>query len=210
VRTQDRLGVTVTAPGKQFEGAAAVRIGTAIVASGRHRCTVTIIAPTRRGSLAGGSRLATTPPPQRAPWPTDQRRTCRLGSMLAEAHRQKKAPVVPGRPVVSNKGETLEGGKRPHPPNVIAPEPFRGLHLCHRNPQRPYSLISRSASACSNAQLAADTRWAAGRARSRRTVTAHQLTKSQQATTSPKTPAATSQPSDGHGIATSSGAVDIS
>jgi hypothetical protein len=38
VRTQDRLGVTVTAPGKQFEGAAAVRIGTAIVASGRHRC----------------------------------------------------------------------------------------------------------------------------------------------------------------------------
>jgi hypothetical protein len=42
VRTQDRLGVTVTAPGKQFEGAAAVRIGTAIVASGRHRCTVTI------------------------------------------------------------------------------------------------------------------------------------------------------------------------
>jgi hypothetical protein len=48
VRTQDRLGVTVTAAGKQFEGAAAVRIGTAIVASGRHRCTVTIIAPTRR------------------------------------------------------------------------------------------------------------------------------------------------------------------
>jgi len=38
VRTQDRLGVTVTAAGKQFEGAAAVRIGTAIVASGRHRC----------------------------------------------------------------------------------------------------------------------------------------------------------------------------
>ena len=37
VRTQDRLGVTVTAPGKQFEDAAAVRIGTAIVASGRHR-----------------------------------------------------------------------------------------------------------------------------------------------------------------------------
>src|SRR5262244_4071948 len=153
VRTQDRLGVTVTAPGKQFEGAAAVRIGTAIVASGRHRCTVTIIAPTRRGSLAGGSRLATTPPPQRAPWPTDQRRTCRLGSMLAEAHRQKKAPGVPGHPVVSNKGETLEGGQRPHPPNVIASEPFRGLHLCHRNPQRPYSLVSRSVSACSNAQL---------------------------------------------------------
>jgi len=116
VRTQDRLGVTVTAPGKQFEGAAAVRIGTAIVASGRHRCTVTIIAPTRRGSLAGGSRLATTPPPQRPPWPIDQRRTCRLGSMLAEAHRQKKAPGVPGHPVVSNKGETLEGGQRPHPP----------------------------------------------------------------------------------------------
>jgi hypothetical protein len=78
VRTQDRLAVTVMACGKQFEGAAAVRIGTAIVASGRHRCTVTIIAPTRRGSLAGGSRLATTPSPQRAPWPTDQRRTCRL------------------------------------------------------------------------------------------------------------------------------------
>ena len=37
VRTQDRLAVTVTARGKQFEGAAAVRIGTAIVASGRHR-----------------------------------------------------------------------------------------------------------------------------------------------------------------------------
>jgi hypothetical protein len=63
--------------------------------------------------------------------------------------------------------------------------------------QRPYSLISRSVSACSNAQLAANTRWAAGRARSRRTVTTHQLTESQQATTSPKTPAATSQPSDG-------------
>ena len=31
VRTQDRLGVTVTAPGKQFEGAAAARIGTVIV-----------------------------------------------------------------------------------------------------------------------------------------------------------------------------------
>jgi len=45
VRTQDRLGVTVTAPGKQFEGATAVRIGTAIMASGRHRCIVTI-APT--------------------------------------------------------------------------------------------------------------------------------------------------------------------
>jgi len=37
VRSQDRLGVTVTAPGEQFEGAAAVRIGMAIVASGRHR-----------------------------------------------------------------------------------------------------------------------------------------------------------------------------
>jgi hypothetical protein len=37
VRTQDRLAVTVTARGTQFEGAAAVRIGTAIVASGRHR-----------------------------------------------------------------------------------------------------------------------------------------------------------------------------
>ena len=58
VRTQDRLAVTVTACGKQFEGAAAVRIGTAIVASGRHRCTVTIIAPTRRGSLTTGSGLA--------------------------------------------------------------------------------------------------------------------------------------------------------
>src|SRR5215470_13932976 len=32
VRTQDRLGVTVSAPGKQFEDAAAVKIGTAIVA----------------------------------------------------------------------------------------------------------------------------------------------------------------------------------
>jgi len=53
VRTQDRLGVTVTAAGKQFEGAAAVRIGTAIVASGRHRCTVTIIAPTRHGHATG-------------------------------------------------------------------------------------------------------------------------------------------------------------
>jgi len=48
-----RLGVAVTAPGKQFEGAAAVRIGTAIVASGRHRCTVTIIAPTRHGHATG-------------------------------------------------------------------------------------------------------------------------------------------------------------
>src|SRR6516165_3193473 len=49
VRTQDRLGVTVTAPGKQFEGAAAVRIGTAIVASGRHR-----------GSKPFGARGGTT------------------------------------------------------------------------------------------------------------------------------------------------------
>jgi hypothetical protein len=53
VRTQDRLAVTVTAPGKQFEGPAAVRIGTAIVASGRHRCTVTMSAPTRRLRTAG-------------------------------------------------------------------------------------------------------------------------------------------------------------
>jgi len=53
VRTQDRLGVPVTAPGKQFEGAAAVRIGTAIVASGRHRCTATISAPTRHGHVTG-------------------------------------------------------------------------------------------------------------------------------------------------------------
>jgi hypothetical protein len=29
----------VMAPGKQFEGTAAVRIGTAIVVSGQHRCT---------------------------------------------------------------------------------------------------------------------------------------------------------------------------
>jgi hypothetical protein len=35
LRTEHRLAVTVTARGKQFEGAAAVRIGTAIVASGR-------------------------------------------------------------------------------------------------------------------------------------------------------------------------------
>jgi hypothetical protein len=61
VRTQDRLAVTVTAAGKQFEGTAAVRIGTAIVASGRHRCTVTIIAPTGRGSLAGGSKESPGP-----------------------------------------------------------------------------------------------------------------------------------------------------
>ena len=47
VRAQDRLAVTVTARGKQFEGAAAVRIGAAIVASGRHRGTVTIIDPIR-------------------------------------------------------------------------------------------------------------------------------------------------------------------
>jgi hypothetical protein len=60
VRTQDRLGVTVTAPGKQFEGAAAVRIGTTIVASGRHWCTVTISAPTRAGTRTGGPGLATT------------------------------------------------------------------------------------------------------------------------------------------------------
>ncbi len=40
--------------------------------------------------------------------------------------------------------------------------------------------------------------WAAGRdGVAARAVTAHQLTESQQATTSPKTPAATSQPSDG-------------
>jgi hypothetical protein len=79
VRTQDRLAVTVMACGKQFEGAAAVRIGTAIVASGRHRLHGHDYRhDPPRGSLAGGSRLATTPPPQRAPWPTDQRRTRRL------------------------------------------------------------------------------------------------------------------------------------
>jgi hypothetical protein len=38
VRTEDRLGVTVTAPGKQFEGAAAVRIGAAVVVWPSHRC----------------------------------------------------------------------------------------------------------------------------------------------------------------------------
>jgi hypothetical protein len=53
VRTQDRLAVTVTARGKQFEGAAAVRIRAAINASGGHRCTVTISAPTRRLRQAG-------------------------------------------------------------------------------------------------------------------------------------------------------------
>jgi hypothetical protein len=58
VCTQDRLGVTVTARGKQFEGAAAVRIGTAIVASGRHQCTVTIIAPTRRAWERDGPGLS--------------------------------------------------------------------------------------------------------------------------------------------------------
>jgi hypothetical protein len=56
VRTQDRLAVTVTARGKQFEGAAAVRIGTAIVASGRHR----------RAALSPGRDLPQRRP-QRAP-----------------------------------------------------------------------------------------------------------------------------------------------
>jgi hypothetical protein len=53
VRTQDRLAVTVTARGKRFEGAAAVRIRAAIVASGRHRCAIMIIAPTRHGHGTG-------------------------------------------------------------------------------------------------------------------------------------------------------------
>src|SRR5260370_29960509 len=65
VRTQDRLGVTVTAPGKQFEGAAAGRIGTPIVASGRHRSTVTIVAPTRHGARDGPGYLP--PAPSRRP-----------------------------------------------------------------------------------------------------------------------------------------------
>src|SRR5262249_61080616 len=63
VRTQDRLGVTVTAPGKQFEGAAAVRIGTAIVVSGQHRCTATIIAPAAPG--VGARRRGMPPAPSR-------------------------------------------------------------------------------------------------------------------------------------------------
>jgi hypothetical protein len=58
VRTQDRLGVTVTAPGKQFEGAAAVRIGPAIVASGRHRWAVSQQAPYHldHHNYAGGAK----------------------------------------------------------------------------------------------------------------------------------------------------------
>jgi hypothetical protein len=58
VRTQDRLGVTVTAPGKQFEGAAAVRIGPAIVASGRHRWAVSQQAPYHldHRNYAGGAK----------------------------------------------------------------------------------------------------------------------------------------------------------
>jgi hypothetical protein len=44
VRTQDRLGVTVTAPGKQFEGTAAVRIGAAVVVWPSHRCATMISA----------------------------------------------------------------------------------------------------------------------------------------------------------------------
>jgi hypothetical protein len=48
VRTQDRLGVTVTAPCKQFEGAAAVRIGAAVVVWPSHRCATMISAPARR------------------------------------------------------------------------------------------------------------------------------------------------------------------
>jgi hypothetical protein len=58
VRAQDRLAVTVTARGKQFEGAAAVRIGAAIVASGRHRGTVTIIDPIRRAWERDGPELS--------------------------------------------------------------------------------------------------------------------------------------------------------
>src|SRR5258708_26389501 len=61
VRTQDRLGVTVTAPGKQFEGAAAVRIGTAIVASRRPQWTVTIGAPTPHGARHGPWDLPPAP-----------------------------------------------------------------------------------------------------------------------------------------------------
>ena len=48
VRTQDRLGATVTAPCKQFEGAAAVRIGAAVVVWPSHRCATMINAPARR------------------------------------------------------------------------------------------------------------------------------------------------------------------
>jgi hypothetical protein len=46
----------VTARGKQFEGAAAIRIRAAIVASGRHRCTITISAPTRQGAATTSTR----------------------------------------------------------------------------------------------------------------------------------------------------------
>jgi hypothetical protein len=66
------------------------------------------IAPTRRGSLAGGSRLATTPPPQRAPWPIDQRRTCRLVRYPPIHKEYKESPGRAGTPVSVNKGETLE------------------------------------------------------------------------------------------------------
>ena len=48
VRTQDRLGVTVTAPCKQFEGAAAVRIGAAVVVWSSHRSATMINAPAHR------------------------------------------------------------------------------------------------------------------------------------------------------------------
>ena len=82
VRTQDRLGVTVTAPCKQFEGAAAVRIGTAIVASGRHRCIVTIIAPTRHGHATGRDLSQ----------PTDQRRHLPPGSVLPRYTKSKRKP----------------------------------------------------------------------------------------------------------------------
>jgi hypothetical protein len=47
--TQDSLAATETASGKQFEGAAAVRIGTAIVASSWHRCNSRDYRPDRHG-----------------------------------------------------------------------------------------------------------------------------------------------------------------
>src|SRR5262249_36324782 len=70
VRAQDRLAVTVAARGKQFEGAAAVRIGAAIVASGRHRGTVRL-SPRSAGRGSTTGRDCHT-------WSCNQHGTCHL------------------------------------------------------------------------------------------------------------------------------------
>jgi hypothetical protein len=88
VRPHHRFGAAITAGGKQFEGAAAVGIGTAVVASGRHRCTVTIIAPTGRDLSQHRRRRGHR----------DQLTNAALAAWFGapDTQRVKESPVVPG------------------------------------------------------------------------------------------------------------------